>query len=222
MPLILGTDKNGNIQWYKDGAHAVHPDMRGHTGLVMTYGHRAVMSASWKQKINTMSSTETETETVVISVGMPENMWTLYFIKGQGQNVKDSLLNEDNTSTMKLTKNGKRSSGKMTQYIKIRYFFMTDKIQKGEVVLIHCPTEEMITNYFTHPLQGKMFRYFRDLIMGILMVGYEEYKLWYEVLARERKELADAKRDRVNKAWAGDGPLTMTDEWKRQERKEKE
>ena len=58
--------------------------------------------------------------------------------------------------------------------------------------------------------------------MGILMVGYEEYKLWYEVLARERKELADAKRDRVNKAWAGDGPLTMTDEWKRQERKEKE
>ena len=84
MPLILGTDKNGNIQWYKDGAHAVHPDMRGHTGLVMTYGHRAVMSASWKQKINTMSSTETETETVVISVGMPENMWTLYFIKGQG------------------------------------------------------------------------------------------------------------------------------------------
>ena len=36
MPLILGTDKSGNIHWYKDGAHAVHPNMRGHTGLVIT------------------------------------------------------------------------------------------------------------------------------------------------------------------------------------------
>ena len=58
--------------------------------------------------------------------------------------------------------------------------------------------------------------------MGILMAGYEEYKLQYEVLTRGRKDLADAKRDCVNKAWAGDGPTTMTDEWKRQERKEKE
>ena len=36
MPLILGTDKSRNIYWYKDGAHAVHPNMRGHTGLVIT------------------------------------------------------------------------------------------------------------------------------------------------------------------------------------------
>ena len=81
--------------------------------------------------------------------------------------MSNNLLNEDNTSTMKLAKNGKRSSGKMTRHIKIRYFFVTDKIKKGEVVLVHCPTEEMIADYFTHPLQGKMFRYFCDLIMGI-------------------------------------------------------
>ena len=55
MPLILGTNKIGNIHWYKDGTHIVHPNMRGHTGLVVTLGHRAVLSASWKQKINTMS-----------------------------------------------------------------------------------------------------------------------------------------------------------------------
>ena len=54
---------------------------------------------------------------------------------------------------MKLGKNGKRLSGQMTKHIKIRYFFVTDKIKKGEVKIIHCPTEEMIANYFTHPLQ---------------------------------------------------------------------
>ena len=103
--------------------------MREHTGLVMTLGHGAVLSTSWKQKINTMSSTEAKT--VAISDVMPKNMWTLYFIEGQGWGVKDNLLNEDNTSTMKLAKNGKRSSGKMTRHSKIRYFFVTDKIKKG-------------------------------------------------------------------------------------------
>ena len=80
--------------------------------------------------------------------------------------------------------------------------------------MVHCPTEEMIADYFTHPLQGKMFRYFRDLIMGISMNDYEEYKLRYELLAKGRKEIVDAKRDCIDKAWAGDGPTTMTDRWK--------
>ena len=56
--------------------------------------------------------------------------------------------------------------------------------------------------------------------MGISIVDYEEYKPWYEVLARGRKELVDAKRDRTNKAWTGEDPTTMTDEWKRQEGRE--
>ena len=80
--------------------------------------------------------------------------------------------------------------------------------------MAHCPTEEMIADYFTHPLQGKMFRYFCDLIMGISMNDYEEYKLRYELLAKGRKEIVDAKRDRIDKAWAGDGATTMTDRWK--------
>ena len=211
MPLILGSDDSGNIYWYKDGAHAVHPDMRGHTGLVITFGHGAVLLASWKQKINVMSLTETDT--VAISDGMPKNMWTLYFTQEQGYYIKDNLLNKDNTSTMKLAKNGKRSSEKMTGHIKIRYFFVTDKIKKGEGKLIHCPTEEMIADYFTHPLQGKIFRYFRDLIMGISMEDYEEYKIRYEFLARGRKELADAKKDCINKAWAGGVCWIMNCEW---------
>ena len=55
----------------------------------------------------------------------------------------------------------------MTRHIKIQYFFVTDKIKKREVKLIHCPTEEMIADYFIKPLQlqGKMFRYYKDLII---------------------------------------------------------
>ena len=104
---------------------------------------------------------------------MPKNIWCLYFTRAQGRAVKDNLLNEDNTSTIWLAKNGKRSSGKQTKHINIQYFFVTDKIKQGEVTIIHCPTKEMIADYFTKPLQGALFRKFRDLIMGIDMNDYE-------------------------------------------------
>ena len=172
IPLILGVDGSGNIYWYKDGAHAVHADMRGHTGLVMTLGCGAVLSASWKQKINSLSTTETET--IAISDGMPKNMWCLYFIEAQDWDVSDNLLNEDNTSCIRLAKNGKRSSGNMTKHIKIQYFFVTNRIEAKELLIQHCPTLDMIADYFTKPLQGKLFRKFRDLIMGISMNDYEQ------------------------------------------------
>ena len=82
MPLILGSDDSRSFYWYKDGAHTEHPDMQGHKGLVMTFGHGAVLSASWRQKINTMSSTETEI--IAISDGMQKNVLILYFTEEQG------------------------------------------------------------------------------------------------------------------------------------------
>ena len=78
----------------------------------------------------------------------------------------------------------------------------------------------LLADYFTRPLQGKMFRYFRDLITGISLADYEEYRLRYRFLARGRKGLVDAKKDYINKAWTGGDPTTMTDEWKRQEGRE--
>lgn len=71
-PLILGTNKSDNIYWWKEGAHAVHQDMNGHTGLVMSFGHGAALSVPLKQKFNIMSSTETKT--VALTDGMPKNM----------------------------------------------------------------------------------------------------------------------------------------------------
>ena len=89
--------------------------------------------------------------------------------------MKDTLLNEYNISAISLAKNGKISSGKTTKHIKIRYFFVTDKIKQGEVNIINCPTKEMIADYFTKPLQGSLLQYFRDLIMGISMKDNEQY-----------------------------------------------
>ena len=69
---------------------------------------------------------------------------------------------------MLLERNGKASSSKRTKHINVRYFFITDRISKGEVRVEWCPTKEMVADFMTKPLQGSIFTKFRDLIMGSL------------------------------------------------------
>jgi len=46
----------------------------------------------------------------------------------------------------------------------IRYFFVMDKIKKGEV---NCPTQEMLGDFFTKPLQGMRFVWMRSKILNL-------------------------------------------------------
>jgi hypothetical protein len=93
--------------------------------------------------------------------------WTRYFMRAQGYDVKDNILFQDNKSSILLEKNGKASSSKRTKHIKIRYFFITDRVRKEEVSVVWCPTGDMIGDYATKPLQGALFQKFRDHIMGV-------------------------------------------------------
>ena len=92
--------------------------------------------------------------------------------------VHDNIVYQDNQSTMLLGNNGRHSSGKKTRHIKIRYYFITDHIRRQNIQLAYCPTEEMISDFFTKPLQGSQFRKFRDFILnvdhGVWPVGTQE------------------------------------------------
>ena len=60
MPLTLESKNMNIIKWWVDASHAVHPDMRSHTGAMMTLGKGAVYATSVRQKLNTKSTTESE------------------------------------------------------------------------------------------------------------------------------------------------------------------
>lgn len=164
---VLTLQANGTsvIKWYLDAAFAVHPDYKGHTGATMTLGKGAIQSISTKQKINTRSSTEAE----LISTDdiMSKVIWTKLFLETQGYDVKENIIYRDNQSSMKLETNGKASSGKRTRHFNIRYFFITDLIQRKEVSIEYCPTDEMVADYLTKPLTGKKFVTFRQAIMNL-------------------------------------------------------
>ena len=74
---------------------------------------------------------------------------------------------QDNQSVILLENNGKKSSSKRTRHINIRYYFITDRIKNGELEIEYCPTDDMVADYFTKPLQGKKFLQFRKTIMNL-------------------------------------------------------
>jgi hypothetical protein len=57
----------------------------------------------------------------------------------------------------------------MSKYIEIKYYFIQDKFQEGEVKLKYTPTDEQIADILTKPLSRFKFAYFREK-MGIVEI----------------------------------------------------
>ena len=77
-----------------------------------------------------------------------------------------TTLGKDNISEIRMMLNGKRSCTSNSRHVAIAYFWSTDRIKNGNITVKHCPTEKMIADYMSKPLQGKLFHTFRNVIMG--------------------------------------------------------
>ena len=75
-------------------------------------------------------------------------------------------MHQDNKSTICLENNGKYSSGKRTRHFDIKYFYITDLIERKEVEVKFCPSDSMLADYMTKPLVGERFLKMRKLIMN--------------------------------------------------------
>ena len=117
------------------------------------------------QRLNTTSSTESEV--VAGSEALGQALWTSSFLKHQGYGVRNALLHQDNQAAILLETNGVMSRKKRSRHIDIRFFFIKDKVDSDEVEVAFCGTDEMVSDFLSKPLQGGVFRRFRDTIMGI-------------------------------------------------------
>ena len=163
--LRLGADDLRVVKWYVDASFAVHRDYRSHTGAAMTLGEGAVIGLSKKQKLNTRSSTEAELVGADDAATMI--LWTGLFMEEQGNPLKKNILYQDNKSAILLETNGRRSAGKRSRALNVRYFFLTDQVEKKNISIEYCATDEMWADYMTKSLQGEKFIKFRNEILGI-------------------------------------------------------
>ena len=103
---------------------------------------------------------------------------------------------QDNKSAILLEKNGKKSSGKRTRAINIRYFLITDAIEKGNLNVTYCPTDEMVADFMTKGLTGTKFTKFRNDVMG-----FEPRNSEYDMRSlKYRREPSKFEMDRLKNA----------------------
>ena len=155
LPLILSADSTNIVQWWVDRSYAIHPDARIQTGKTASLGKGSFMSTSIKQRLNTRISTETEL--VAADDLMPHLCWTNYFLECQGYNIHSTIMYQDNQSAILLENKGRASSSKRTKYLNIRYFYITDRIKKGDLHIEYCPTDNMVADFFTNRFKARNF-----------------------------------------------------------------
>jgi hypothetical protein len=79
--------------------------------------------------------------------------------------IKGVRLHQDNQSTIKLIKNNKPTSQR-TKHIDIRYFFMRNRAEMGDIDLVYTATKEMVADVPTKPLQGHQFNELRSKLLN--------------------------------------------------------
>ena len=122
-----------------------------------------------KQKLNVKSSTEGET--VGASDYLPNMIWARMFLEEQGFALEENILYQDNQSAMKLELNGRMSSGKKTKHMDNRYFWIKDRVKSENIKIEYCPTQMMVSDFFTKPLQGSLFKRFRDVVLAYVHIN---------------------------------------------------
>ena len=164
MVRILSIDKLMEFDILIDAVYATHLDMRSHTGGCVRAGDEVLHSSSSKQKLNKKSSTKAEL--VGVSEYLPYAIWILDFLKAQGYTLKTKKLIQDNQSTINLLNNGKKSAGKQSRHIDIRLFWTSKRLKLHNIKVKYFPTEHMLGDFFTKPLQGSLFRDMQHVVMG--------------------------------------------------------
>eukprot|EP01033_Poteriospumella_lacustris_P009627 gene9628-6889_t len=152
------------VRAYIDVAYGVHTDSgRSHTGCVVTIGSGPVFAKSAKQKIVTKSSTEAEL--VGLSDTASQAIHIREFLREQGIATGPAVLGQDNLSTIALTRRGGPGSER-SRHIAIRHFWLKERVDNGDVTVVHVRTEDMVANLLTKPVQGAQFTRERDMLTG--------------------------------------------------------
>ncbi len=163
MGMVLETDKDICVYTFADAAYGVHADGKSHSGLNITLGRGAVFVRSAKQKI--VSKSSTEAELIGLSDSLSQTIWTRDFLTGQGYSIGPATVYQDNMSAIALAAKGKSTSDR-TRHIHIRYFFVKDRVDAGEIAVEYKPTKLMLADLLTKPLQGDLFRAMRKELLN--------------------------------------------------------
>ena len=159
---------SNRLECYIDASFSIHPDGKGHTGMVIMWGGACIMITCRKQKICTKNSTESEL--VGVSDSLDEVEWTQDFIESLGHKLSTPILFQDNQSTITIVLE-KTTRRLRTKHMTARRAVLHEAIVTNkEAEVVYKYTKWMLADPFTKPLEGQGYQLLMNVIMGWMTV----------------------------------------------------
>ena len=137
-------------------------DRRSITGWVSKINGDPISWASKKQR--TVALSTCEAELYAESAAIQEVLWLRGLLKELGlQSHVGSEVFGDNQSAIAVTKNGIK--GERTKHVDVKYHFVTETVERGDVRLKWIPTAEQQADIFTKALAQPAFEQLRSQLM---------------------------------------------------------
>ena len=79
------------------------------------------------------------------------------FFKAQGYELECNVLFQDNQSAIRIEKHVRGSMSANTTHVNNRYFWVKDRVDRGELQIMYCPTELMLADFLQNHYKETCF-----------------------------------------------------------------
>ena len=159
--IIFNASVDASFNCYETG--------RGHSGFCLfpdLLGSAAILYKSLKQQQISKSSTESEL------ISLKEAVQNIILYAELMQELDKTLklfpitIRQDNASAISLVTNPVVNRQGWSKFINRALFQVNENIEKGEILVVHENTKDLIADFLTKALHGERYRKFRARLMG--------------------------------------------------------
>ena len=134
---------------------------RSTTGYLFNFANGPVTWSSKRQKLVTLSTTESEY--VTAATASKEAIWLRRLLESiESPCAGPTTLNVDNQSAIKLIKNPEFHQ--RTKHVDIRYHYIREKVQSGDIIVKFVPSDNQKADIFTKALPRERFSKMRNVL----------------------------------------------------------
>ncbi len=152
-----------SLEVYVDASWAVHYDCYGRTGIVIMMAGCSVGAWTYKQKLITRNSSESEL--AAMSDSLSHMMWFRRWLRWRGHVIEPVTVYEDNEAVVSLM-SAERKVTQRTKHLSVRLFYSRELQEKGIIIIKWTSADLMIADLMTKPLTGAQFHNLTLLLTG--------------------------------------------------------
>jgi hypothetical protein len=131
---------------FADASHLLHSDARGHGGIILSLGSAPILTKSYKLKLNTKSSTESEL--VVLEQACSDAKWWLLLLSElEISNANSIKILQDNMSAITMVE--KEQFHNLNKHLVNRVNLIKEDLLTNIISIEYCPTGMMVADILT-------------------------------------------------------------------------